>query len=797
MKRVLLILCIVFCLWHLQAKGQQVDYSLLGELYRTEGLENDVDSLLSFTKDILLTDFSDAPDDIRDILISMDGHGAMPSDPEIKETIPQMIEYVRRLEKEEPASIRTMISQAELGYLGYRSSVDSLIDYSYKSYLNAAATQRLELLALYYSLDGNRYARSPFIILGDIMLKAEDKQYSLTFYQQAFPLDIVNEQYLGQSTPKSVFQEIRDSYSIPAYKAMYSYPIQMMKLAQADYLSSGQSFALFLNESLRAAAERIFRALISFDSEKFEWLLHLYTPVISYQYLNPDPSWAYDAALFLKGCSNTIASDIRGMYVDEVNLDDWSRHSRPLNMTQEEFELFEKERIRRQYPEERYVDYLVHQQNFKKDPSQINRDKLERAFNRIQNDLILYKGRFKSLMTTYDDISRVLDTDQYAVEFIRVPEWESDDYSYQALLLSGGNEIPQRIPLCSEKELQIVSSLSPSRLYADGSDVLYSIVWKPVMESIPPGSEICYSPDGLLNLLNLDVISDGKTRMNDIYRMRRVSSTRAVAMPEERIAFDDAALYGGLKYDMNDEEMLSQNSRYDGYSRPSRGFDISSDRSGWSDLPGAAEEIIGLSSLLNERGISNRIYSGVEGSEESFKAMSWNSPSVIHLATHGFYYSKGTEIGRQYFSQLLQSGKVTGIMDRSGIVLSGGQAAWLGNTIPEKVEDGILLSNEIMDMDLGKTRMVVLSACETALGDVTPEGVIGLQSAFRKAGVDIVIMSLWKIDDNATKMFMDEFYRYILATGSAMDALKKAQQILCASDYYSDPYYWAGFIATE
>ena len=134
-------------------------------------------------------------------------------------------------------------------------------------------------------------------------------------------------------------------------------------------------------------------------------------------------------------------------------------------------------------------------------------------------------------------------------------------------------------------------------------------------------------------------------------------------------------------------------------------------------------------------------------------------------------------------------------MLRSGLIMSGGQAAWLGKEIPEGIDDGILLSKEISELDLSHIDAVVLSACDTGLGDVKNDGVFGLQRAFKLAGVKTILMSLWEIDDNITSVFMNSFYHNLLAGMSKHDAFKQAQTKLRIN--YTNPYYWAAFIMLD
>ena len=335
-----------------------------------------------------------------------------------------------------------------------------------------------------------------------------------------------------------------------------------------------------------------------------------------------------------------------------------------------------------------------------------------------------------------------------------------------------------------------------SSLYSNESKTLFSLVWQPLLRNIPRGSSIVYSPDGLLNMFNLEVASDGQVRLCDEYSVRRVSSTREVCRASTPGKNFDAVLYGGLQYEMTESEMLERSARYWGNTHTLRGLD-GIDRAGWAALPGSGREVEDVSAILSSYGHPVRIMKGMEGTEESFKSLSGKSPMILHLATHGFYYDKGRESDSWYYESLLLQGSKFGPFVRSGLVLAGGQKAWLGEPVSDKVEDGILLSEEIAELDLSGTKFLTLSACETALGDVTPEGVTGLQAAYKRAGVGTMLMSLWKVDDDATREFMTAFYRSLCETGYYQDAIQAARRQMQSSSKYSNPYYWAGFVIID
>lgn len=178
------------------------------------------------------------------------------------------------------------------------------------------------------------------------------------------------------------------------------------------------------------------------------------------------------------------------------------------------------------------------------------------------------------------------------------------------------------------------------------------------------------------------------------------------------------------------------------------------------------------------------------------------SPRILHLATHGFFLEdQRTDLDRELWGRMLDDdGHLRGDVGenpllRSGLVLAGANTFLRGNPLPEEADTGLLTSLDVTGLDLLGTELVVLSACETGLGDVqVGEGVIGLQRAFTIAGARTLVMSLWSVDDKATCELMVSFYRRLLAGEGKADALRHAQDELRAKPEYADPYYWAAFV---
>ena len=201
------------------------------------------------------------------------------------------------------------------------------------------------------------------------------------------------------------------------------------------------------------------------------------------------------------------------------------------------------------------------------------------------------------------------------------------------------------------------------------------------------------------------------------------------------------------------------------------------------------------------------MFQGEEGTEESFKSLSGNDVNIIHLATHGLYVSQSDAQQRkaeQNFVFISSSDDANVVksdmsLTRSALVMSGGNKLLRRDGISMGEEDEILTALEISNLDFNKLDLVVLSACQTALGDVDSEGVYGLQRGFKKAGANTILMSLDKVDDEATKILMVEFYRNLMSGKTKRQSLQEAQHYLrkVKNGKYDKPEYWASFIMLD
>ena len=420
----------------------------------------------------------------------------------------------------------------------------------------------------------------------------------------------------------------------------------------------------------------------------------------------------------------------------------------------------------------------------------------------------------QNLSYTSSDLTAKMIANDVAIEFVDYVDLKTDKAQYIALVLRNNWDNPQMISLCSKEELEQISRINledekwrknsfarkdlDKRYFKKG----YSLIWSKLEPYMNEGDNVYFSPSGLLHQINVEVLKDSIGRQaNEKYNLYRVSSTRQLCIEKPKVKYTNATLYGGLIYEMDSTQMIAQSRTYHSAEDyvASRGFVAdSSMREGWSYLPATKSEVEMIARQMYEQGIRPERYTETVGTEESFKALSGKQIPIIHLATHGFFLKDEEARKQDYFQALnLESSKdiEDNSLKRSGLILSGGQRAWLNQPIPANVEDGILLAEEIATMDLSGTDLVVLSACQTGLGEITSEGVFGLQRAFKKAGVQTLIMSLWRVNDAATSMMMQTFYEHLLSGQSKREAFAIAQQAV--KEKYNDPYYWAAFIMLD
>lgn len=419
-------------------------------------------------------------------------------------------------------------------------------------------------------------------------------------------------------------------------------------------------------------------------------------------------------------------------------------------------------------------------------------------FNGVKRD----NNMLNDVSTSWEQVKNALNPDEVAVEFISANISE-DETHYIACVVSSDMASPQIVELCSEIDL-----LTIENTYTEAE--AYQIIWKPLESFFNEKKSIYFSPMGYLNNIALEyLLQESGKAMNEDFEMFRLSSTREIlANTEKSQTYKSNILFGGVKYDLNENERSEQIE----HSRAFRNHslidnDVDEDyspllRAGLNYLPGTKVEVETIGEIISENNATSKIFSGLESTEEVFKSLPVQEPQLLHIATHGFYIPAETKskLTKLYGYLNKRSSTEDISLSRSGLMLTGAV-----NTINEMnvskadCEDGILTAREISRLDFTSLDLVVLSACKTGLGDINSDGVYGLQRGFKKAGAKTIVMSLWKVDDDATKIWMTEFYKNIYAGQSKYQSFTSAQRTLrtIENGKYNEPVYWAAFVMLD
>ena len=285
----------------------------------------------------------------------------------------------------------------------------------------------------------------------------------------------------------------------------------------------------------------------------------------------------------------------------------------------------------------------------------------------------------------------------------------------------------------------------------------------PVRQALGDTTTVFLSPDGALNLIPFEALVDENNNyLVERYQFRYLTSGRDLMQIDNTTASDNpAVLMGDPAFGRPGEITVST-------AKSSNRLD----RNIFPSLPGTSLEVEGIAQQFPDA----QVYLTTAATEAQLKTV--EQPSILHLATHGFF--RATE---ETLNPLLKSGLVfAGVAQRQ----SG----------PD--EDGILSALEVTGLDLRGTQLVVLSACETGLGELfsVSEGLYGLRRALVLAGSQSQVISLWKVDDTATQELMVEYYKK-LQNGTPRDqALTETQREFLQNPEYDHPYYWAAFVGS-
>jgi hypothetical protein len=392
----------------------------------------------------------------------------------------------------------------------------------------------------------------------------------------------------------------------------------------------------------------------------------------------------------------------------------------------------------------------------------------------------------KELFTNVENIQKELAPNSIVVEFIKYNNLKSytdkNQYRFGALILNKDCKFPYFVDLCSEDELKKEIDKGVS-IYEDDSHI-NKLIWEPLKDHFQNMQIVYFSPVDLLCIINLEIVAEG--HFNSI-NFSRISSSRELCNKKAKSNLLNASLFGGLCYDCSTDRSVSEvgNRNYLDYL-----INDTITRKGITFLPGSKTEIESIYKISKDKGWRVSLYTDNNGTERDYRKLLGKDISVLHLSTHGF------TLGHSSIKDFDEP------MRRCGLLLAGAQPAWNGEACNSD-EDGILLGEEIANVPIENNDIVILSACETGLGELTPDGVWGLQRSFKKAGSKTILMSLWKVNDYSTKLLMMEFYKNYLSGISKHESLNKAQKYVReyknedGEELFKNPSYWAGWILLD
>jgi len=394
----------------------------------------------------------------------------------------------------------------------------------------------------------------------------------------------------------------------------------------------------------------------------------------------------------------------------------------------------------------------------------------------------------------WQDVRDLLKKGEAAVEIIRLRRYDfshmnqfTNSVLYAALIVtSKTKEHPDMviIPNGNDLEGRYLKYYRNSIAYKLSDSISYAQFWEPVRRSLKKVKKVYFSPDGVYNLINLNTLFNEakKSYLIDEIEIQQVTNTKDLLITSKVRSTPGknlAILFGNPAFDEASEQEASlSHSKIPDYR-------VSIERSVMlAPLPGSQIEVEEISGYLVAENWDLQLFTGKKASEAQIKAI--NNPGLLHVATHGFFRESDLE-GSPSEKALLQSGLM---MAGAAKTISGSADALQQVQLSE---DGILTAYEAMHLNLDDTELVVLSACETGLGQVqNGEGVYGLQRAFFVSGARSILMSLWKVNDQTTRELMTRFYNSWLQSGDKIQAFREAQKQL--KEKFESPYYWGAFV---
>lgn len=448
-----------------------------------------------------------------------------------------------------------------------------------------------------------------------------------------------------------------------------------------------------------------------------------------------------------------------------------------------------------------------------KQKREIDEKKLETEANDLEKRLSLQVSKLEDFENleglggdktryTWQDIQKALKPNEAAIEIIRTRYYDkkwTDSVLYIALIVRPETKVqPDMLVLPNGNAMESTYFKRYKNFvnFQRTDTSSYQAYWGTIAQYLQKNKirKAYISPDGIYNLINLNVLQNPRSKQFVLEEIdiELMTNTKDLAQRQKNLLVSKpvtnkkeiihtSLLVGRPSYRIDPNRQITLAKAYQ------RGIEDNVNPTNyheqeWKDLPATETEVLNIQKLLQAQNLPVKALLKEEALEEAIKKA--DNPKILHIATHGFFLTAEIDTLKKetdYSKALL----------RSGIVLAG-----VNNQIADSlnIENGVLTSYEAMNLNLDRTDLVVLSACETGLGEVSNgEGVYGLQRALKVAGAKAILMSLWTVNDKATQELMTLFYENWLAKKqSKRDAFKNAQ--LTLKQKYNSPYYWGAFV---
>lgn len=410
-------------------------------------------------------------------------------------------------------------------------------------------------------------------------------------------------------------------------------------------------------------------------------------------------------------------------------------------------------------------------------------DNMEKSISHRSSEA-LYENGLTAKEPNWKSLAQKLQPYEAIVEIIRFRKYDrqkalkkhyfgfTDSVHYAALIITKETKQKPELVLLKEGmnlENRFYNYYKNSIKFATDDALSYESFWKPIEGALTGKSKIYLSSDGVYHKINVNTLRDPATGQYLLEKFDIVNLLNPIQFLENKTPLSrskrNAVLIGDPTFDVKLSSPRDQTVALNNF----------------SGLPGTRAELMAIDKLLKGNSWKTKLYLQGAATENNLKSV--HSPTVLHLASHGFFSSDIVSLNAEAKNEFLF---------HSGILLSGANKTVTTGSISSQ-NDGIVTAFEVMNLNLTNTQLVVLSACETGLGKIeNGEGVFGLQRSFMQAGAKNVLISLWKVDDVLTKDLMIKFYQYLNAGFSMSQSLKKAQ--LEQSKLVSNSALWGGFV---